>query len=665
MIDAPTNPSPGRSTARWWRAPAIRGIGRHLPRLRLPITSTLLVGFGGVVAAAVIAVAIIFIRAGSENTQALLELAGQQRLNAAIGGIERYLKPAADDVSFLAGQLSAQDDIGLDEDARIKMLLRGSLGAAPQIEGLAFVRANFLSVIVARNRSTPDGVDSVSSSLADSVYIKELMEAARRIKTGAGKDKEKDYAWMPVHYVKDLGVSYLGAVAPIRHRGTFEGFVIATVPVNELSRLIALPPTIEPARKATPTPTGEESEGTVFILNAGDEVVAHPYLAGDDFTPTESRYQLRRTELPDPVLQALWSPPAPTLADSIVRLLVRTSPQRRLVTVNGKSYVVLLQQETNFSPQPWTVGVQLPLTAVSEFGKRLLQALVVAASILVVALLLALLLGRSLARPIKRLAGAAAAVSAFDFSGKHPLAGSPFRELDAAGRAWDSMLSALRWFESYVPRALVGQLLHQAAHGELKAEEREVTVMFSDIVGFSAIALRHTPASLATFLNRHFGLIGRQVAEQQGAIDKYIGDSVMAFWGAPALDPQHALHGARAALGVAETLTADNRRRAKKGLAPVRIRIGLHTGPAIVGNVGAPGRVNYTLIGEMVNTAQRLEQLGRAFDDGQASCIVLASAALVAHLPPEIPRQALGDQTLKGMGDIAVYRLGESPPPPS
>ena len=92
----------------------------------------------------------------------------------------------------------------------------------------------------------------------------------------------------------------------------------------------------------------------------------------------------------------------------------------------------------------------------------------------------------------------------------------------------------------------------------------------------------------------------------------------------------------------------------------MRIRIGLHSGSVIVGNVGAPGRVNYTLIGETVNLAQRLEQLGHDFQQAGADCVILASAAVVAHLPPEIPRQALGDQSVRGMGSIAVYRLGAS-----
>jgi adenylate cyclase len=220
------------------------------------------------------------------------------------------------------------------------------------------------------------------------------------------------------------------------------------------------------------------------------------------------------------------------------------------------------------------------------------------------------------------------------------------------------MLGALRWFETYVPKSLVGQLLHQSAHHDLKPEEREVTVMFTDIVGFSRIASRRAPRSVAAFLNRHFGLIGQHVQASRGTIDKYIGDSVMAFWGAPAPDPDHAEHAARAALAIGETLAADNRRRAGKGLKPIRIRVGLHSGSAIVGNVGAPGRVNYTLIGDTVNAAQHLEQLGKSFEDGVSDHTILASAAVIAHLPPDIPRQPLGDQTLKGMGIFEVYRLG-------
>jgi class 3 adenylate cyclase len=112
------------------------------------------------------------------------------------------------------------------------------------------------------------------------------------------------------------------------------------------------------------------------------------------------------------------------------------------------------------------------------------------------------------------------------------------------------MLAALRWFETYVPKSLVSQLLHESAHSELKPEEREVTVMFTDIVGFSRIALRHAPGPLADFLNRHFGLIGRHVEAAHARSDKNNGDLVMTF-GARRLRPGSPhLHAARPPLAI-------------------------------------------------------------------------------------------------------------------
>lgn len=601
----------------------------HLPgRAKLPITSTLLVGFGGLVAIAVGAVLLISITAGRDTSVQLQDEMNKQRLEAAISRIDRYLTPAEDDVIFLADQLSA-GDIPPRDDHQIAMLMKGSLGSAPQIDGLAFLRADYTGVRMKRDPER-DKIDSVAGKIPEEVYTQEVMEAARRIK--------KAVEWNPVFYVKELAVSFISVMAPVRRDGKFEGVVLATVPVAQLSRLIE----------------SGDPDSTIFILNAEDGVVAHPLLARGVFTPTATHFQPNRTELPDSVLKQR--------IDFQKKLGSASSTSwSRSVSVDGVPYRMLLDQVTSFSSQPWIAGIYFPEEQLTDQLSQLRYAFVVAIAVLAVAVIIALLLGRGLAQPIKRLAEAAAAVSAFDFSGKRRPGGSPLRELDAAGRAWDSMLGALRWFETYVPKALVGQLLDQSARDELKPEEREVTVMFTDIVGFSQIATRHAPGPLADFLNRHFGLIGQHVEAEHGTIDKYIGDSVMAFWGAPVADPDHALHAVRAVLAIAETLAADNKRRAKKGFRPVRIRVGLHCGPAIVGNVGAPGRVNYTLIGDTVNAAQRLEQLGKAFDDGTSDCTLLASAAVVAHLPPDIPRQALGDQTLRGMGIFEVYRLGITP----
>ena len=600
-------------------------------RGRLPITSTLLVGFAGLVAVAVITVMAISIRAAQENTDQLQQQTATQRLDAAIARVDRYLAPAADSVTFIAGQLSRPDSAPLDDDVRIEALMRGSLAAAPQIESMLFLRSDLTSVSLRRQ----DNREGSSGSFARESYAPDLIQEAKRIKS---------VEWNDVFYIRLLDVSFLSVMAPVRRDGEFKGVVVATVPVANLSRLIE----------------SGDSDSTIFIIDTNDRVIAHPYLIGGDFKPSATHFQPDRMEVPDGVLRVLW----PTQAGGKGgEALLKTASQRTLrVEAAGDSYIVVLRLVRKFSRQPnerpWIVGIYFPAEQMSGPIIRLRYAFAAAIVILAIAVSLALLLGRSLAQPIRRLADAAAAVSAFDFSGTRRPGRSPLRELDAAGQAWDSMLGALRWFETYVPKSLVGQLLHQSARSDLKPQEREVTVMFTDIVGFAHSTAGRAPMSVAAFLNRHFGLIDRHVQASHGTIDKYIGDSVMAFWGAPAPDPDHAAHAAHAALAIGEALATDNRRRAGKGLAPVRIRIGLHSGSVIVGNVGAPGRVNYTLIGDAVNAAQRLEQLGKSFPDGEPDCIILASAAVVAHLPADIPRRLLGDQTLEGMGVFAVYRLG-------
>ena len=598
------------------------------PHWSLPITAFLLAGFGGLVAVAVTAVMLISIRVAQENTDELLQLNASQRLDSAIGRIDRYLEPVAEDVGFLAHQLSREGDLGPAGDPQIESLMRGSLGAIPQVVGMVFVRPDLTALRVRRERLR-DRIGADSANITSQRFGPELLENAKRI---------QGVAWNAAFYIQDPGLTFISAVSPVYRDGAFRGAVVAAVAVDELSLLM----------------DSGDPESTMFILDAGDNVIAHPQLARGGFIPTPDHFLLRRNELSDPVLRDLWS----AASDGGMAARVRTSDNgSRRIEVNGEAYVVLLRQVTRFSRQPWLAGIYFPATQMNEPITRLRLAFGVGLVILALAVGLAVMLGRGLARPIRRLAGASAAVSAFDFSGAHRIGGSPLREIDAASRAWDSMLSALSWFETYVPKALVSRLLGDASAGGLKAEEREVTVMFTDIAGFSRIATGRSPADVASFLNRHFGLIGKEVDAEGGTIDKYIGDSVMAFWGAPNDDPGHALHACRAALAIAASFEADNRRRAKKGYSPVRLRIGIHTGPAVVGNVGAPGRINYTLIGDTVNAAQRLEQLGKEVVN-EADVIVLASAATVAELPDDIPRQALGELLLRGMGEFEVFRLG-------
>jgi class 3 adenylate cyclase len=235
---------------------------------------------------------------------------------------------------------------------------------------------------------------------------------------------------------------------------------------------------------------------------------------------------------------------------------------------------------------------------------------------------------------------------------------SRFTEIDVAAHAYNSMRSGLGWFSTYVPQSLVPHLMGPDSNETLASREVEVSVLFTDIVGFSGIAQRLSPRRLAAFLNRHFTLLGSHIAAEGGSIDKYIGDSIMAFWGAPEAQADHAVRAVRAAKRIAERLALDNARRSRKGLAPVRVRIGIHSGRAIAGNIGAPGRINYTLVGDTVNIAQRLEQFGKQVDDGKRPAIVSISADAANLLTPDIVLTALGMEILPGRSTATeIYRL--------
>jgi len=272
---------------------------------------------------------------------------------------------------------------------------------------------------------------------------------------------------------------------------------------------------------------------------------------------------------------------------------------------------------------------------------------------LVLAILAAVLLGRRIARPVIQLSAAASHIGKLEISETAELPGSLFRELNDQARAFNEMLRGLRWFEIYLPKKLVGRLISDDAAMPASVE-REVTVMFTDIVGFTGLSEGSPAPEIAEFLNRHFALLAACIEDEDGTVDKFIGDSIMAFWGAPDQLPDHAERASRAV-----AVDAENENRRAAGEPPVRVRIGLHSGPVTVGNIGAPGRINYTIIGDTVNIAQRLEQLGKEVEIGESAVVVLVSAATAERLGPEITCSALGGFQLRGRNaTIDVFRLG-------
>jgi adenylate cyclase len=358
------------------------------------------------------------------------------------------------------------------------------------------------------------------------------------------------------------------------------------------------------------------------------------------------------TEIGDPVLASIWSAKTEPSAAALVG-----ASRSHVVNVNGASYVFMYREISGYSDQPWLIGRYLPLAELESEVRRLEHAAWVGLLAVLAAAAAAWVIGYAVGRPILRLARATTAIRTLDLTAAHPLAGSHFRELDEAIRAYNALIASLHWFETYVPRRLVKRLMAQGEEATTLVE-REVTVLFTDIADFTSLAERLPASEVAAFLNDHFRLLAACVEAEDGTIDKFIGDSLMAFWGAPELQPDHALRACRAAQAIAGAIESDNRHRKEIGKPPVRIRVGIHTGLAMVGNVGAPGRINYTLVGDVVNVAQRIEEVAKEEMKGDEEAVVLVSDVVLRDIDAHWSLQPVGRRMLRGRQEAAIiYRL--------
>ena len=168
-----------------------------------------------------------------------------------------------------------------------------------------------------------------------------------------------------------------------------------------------------------------------------------------------------------------------------------------------------------------------------------------------------------------------------------------------------------RFFSYYLPAPVLDHMMAQARLPQLGGELREVSTLFVDIAGFVRMSERCTPARLVEDLNRYFAAMSAIVAdEHNGFVERYIGDAVLALFGAPLDDPDHARHAVAAAVRMRAEV-ADGHHRI--GGIPVKVRIGINSGPALIGNVGSPRRYSYTAMGDAVNLAARIEVANKLF----------------------------------------------------
>lgn len=196
-------------------------------------------------------------------------------------------------------------------------------------------------------------------------------------------------------------------------------------------------------------------------------------------------------------------------------------------------------------------------------------------------------------------------------------------------------------FGSYVSTEVRDDILQGKA--ALGGDEVEITVLFADIRNFTALSEKHTPAEVVTMLNQYFSEMVRAITQHGGTVNKFIGDAIMAVFGAPRRLENHAESAVSAAREMLARLEAHNYLQAAKGEPMFEIGIGLHSGNAIAGNIGAESRKEYTVIGDAVNLASRVEGLTK-----QYGISLLVTDSVAHRLPDAFNRREIDTVTVKG-----------------
>jgi adenylate cyclase len=553
--------------------------------LRLVLTAAI----AGLVILAVGSVLFITVRASFENTFSLLNERAIRLLDGMTHEIQKQSERAQEAASAVA-DLYGNGAFSVGESDRIDPILRTILLSDSVVDGMLIVGGDRAPIHYWRME---DGtiVDSPDDVLKNTRLDKMM--------PGDNGEEEEGPYWAPP---QQIGASRFQTVSmPLKRDGQVQGHVIAAIGQQSINRVIA--------------ELGRDNRATVFVLGTGNRVIAHSHFP--DIFKKEQEIPLK--EFPDPILaQFATASPIEEFADAAEQGV-------EVLESGGRDGSIFIVRELPGFQRPYLLGAYFSKADMGEELFRLIFALIAGLIGLLAAAIVAILLGSALSKPMRAVANRAAQLADLDIENLVPLPHSRIAEIDRQSQALNRLRLAMQEFGRYVPRALVLRLLRSGAEAT-RAVEREITILFTDLAGFTRLSERMNAADTAATLNSHFDLLCREIEGSGGTVDKFLGDGVMAFWGAPEAEPDHAARAVSTAARILDAVSAENEERRMQNLPPLRVRIGIHTGRAIVGNIGGGSRQNYTIVGDAVNLAQRLEQLGKELIEPDADGIVVVSS---------------------------------------
>jgi class 3 adenylate cyclase len=585
-------------------------------RYRIPITAITVFGASSLLALSVGIVLYLGFSQAAESTRQLWADQGKTLIDAMEQSLDERLEPIAHQARWVARDIKDLKDLSSFDD-----YIYGSLAATPQVAGVALIPANGKG-----RRWHREERIAITEDWSQKSWFQEYLNQVKAAESSA---------WREPIFTDTVDSSTLLHDTPLHNAdGDFIGIFAQIVTVNELSAFLARD---NAATGVTP-----------FVLYNREYVLAHPgIISGNEQQPLP-----HLDELGDLVLKRIWSPDED--ASFISAALEDT--QASGIFWGDDFYLFLYRDIARYGPAPWTIGVYLNTSLHSSYQRRnTLRSLAAGLSVLLLAIIASIIVGRQVSRPVKEIVNAANTVDAGGLEDVEPMGGSYIRELDDASRAFNNMVQGLRERQvirdtlgRFVPEKVASSLL--AGGGAIPVQQTEATILFCDIESFTRLTEALGPVKIVDVLNAYFSAMVEILEQKGGVVTQFQGDAILATFNVPLADDNHARNAVHAALEMLKTVAVNEYEGEK-----LNIRIGINTGQVVAGAIGARGRLNYTVHGDAVNLAARLEALNKEY--GTRLMISESSAASINDV--ELSR--IGEATVRGQTQsIALYTIDSS-----
>lgn len=324
-----------------------------------------------------------------------------------------------------------------------------------------------------------------------------------------------------------------------------------------------------------------------------------------------------------------------------------------LYNYDNQRYFAFYKDISIITGNNWVIAIVFPLDDImGPLSVILKTSFLVVLLTLLIGISFAWIISGTMSRPIVKLARDAMTIKSLDFSTFAQMK-TNIKEIHEMQDAFSSMNQSLQSFVRYVPFNLVKNLLATGGIAHVGGDSRKITALFTDIQGFTSLSEKMPSDDLMGYLSEYFEAMSKVIIQYSGTIDKYIGDAIMAFWGAPLDDSLHAFHACQCALEMRVSLENLNKYLKEQGMPEITIRIGINTGFAVVGNVGSNDRLSYTAIGDSINVGSRLQDLNKLYKSE-----ILVSGATYELVKHFFHFRLLDHVAVRGKKDgIYVYQM--------